>query len=67
MDLAAWSLGMPLILLAEDDSSTIDHVRSALASQGWLVKTVGTRDQALRAASEFAPQLVLVNDRLTGA
>ena len=58
---------MPLILLAEDESSTIDHVRSALASQGWLVKTVGTRDQALRAASEFAPQLVLVNDTLSGA
>ena len=58
---------MPLILLAEDESSTIDHVRSALASQGWLVKTVGTRDQALRAASEFAPQLVLVNDTLNGA
>ena len=58
---------MPLILLAEDESSTIDHVRSALSSQGWLVKTVGDRDQALRAASEFAPQLVLVNDRLAGA
>jgi len=53
--------------LAEDESSTIDHVRSALSSQGWLVKTVGDRDQALRAASEFAPQLVLINDRLAGA
>ncbi len=58
---------MPLILLAEDESSTIDLVRSALSSQGWLVKTVGNRDQALRAASEFAPQLVLVADRLAGA
>ena len=57
---------MPLILLAEEEAITIDHVRSALASQGWLVKTVGTRDQALRAASEFAPQLVLVNDQLEG-
>lgn len=58
---------MPLILLAEDEAPTIDHIRSALASQGWLVKTVHSRDQALRAASEFAPQLVLVNARLTGA
>ena len=58
---------MPLILLAEDESPTIDHVRSALSSQGWLVKTVSSRDQALRAASEFAPQLVLINDRLSGA
>jgi TonB family protein len=57
---------MPLILLAEDEAPTVDHVRSVLASQGWLVKTVDSRDQALRAASEFAPQLVLVNDRLAG-
>ena len=57
---------MALILLAEDESSTIDHVRSVLASQGWLVKTVKSRAQALRAASEFAPQLVLLNDELKG-
>jgi TonB family protein len=57
---------MPLILLAEDEAPTIDQVRTVLASQGWLVKTVDSRDQALRAASEFAPQLVLVNDRLAG-
>lgn len=57
---------MALILLAEDESSTIDHVRSVLASQGWLVKTVESRAQALRAASEFAPQLVLLNDELKG-
>ena len=57
---------MPLILLAEDEAPTVDHVRSVLASQGWLVKTVDSRDQALRTASEFAPQLVLVNDRLAG-
>ena len=57
---------MALILLAEDESSTIDHVRSVLASQGWLVKTVKGRAQALRAASEFAPQLVLLNDELKG-
>ncbi|MGB5174195.1 MAG: TonB family protein [Thermoanaerobaculia bacterium] len=57
---------MALILLAEDETSTIDHVRSVLASQGWLVKTVKSRAQALRAASEFAPQLVLLNDELKG-
>ena len=57
---------MALILLAENETSTIDHVRSVLASQGWLVKTVKTRSQALRAASEFAPQLVLLNDELKG-
>ena len=57
---------MALILLAEDETSTIDHVRSVLASQGWLVKTVKSRAQALRAASEFAPQLVLLNDNLKG-
>jgi len=57
---------MALILLAEDEPSTIDHVRSVLASQGWLVKTVKSRAQALRAASEFAPQLVLLNDELKG-
>ena len=57
---------MALILLAEDEPSTIDHVRSVLASQGWLVKTVKSRAQALRAASEFAPQLVLLNDQLLG-
>ena len=57
---------MALILLAEDETSTIDHVRSVLASQGWLVKTVKSRAQALRAASEFAPQLVLLNEDLKG-
>jgi len=57
---------MALILLAEDETSTIDHVRTVLASQGWLVKTVKSRAQALRAASEFAPQLVLLNDKLKG-
>jgi TonB family protein len=57
---------MALILLAEEETSTIDHVRSVLASQGWLVKTVKSRAQALRAASEFAPQLVLLNDELKG-
>ncbi len=57
---------MALILLAEDETSTIDHVRSVLASQGWLVKTVKSHAQALRAASEFAPQLVLLNDELEG-
>ncbi|NHZ73674.1 MAG: hypothetical protein GWP16_04300, partial [Nitrospirae bacterium] len=57
---------MALILLAENETSTIDHVRSVLASQGWLVKTVKSRAQALRAASEFAPQLVLLNDELKG-
>ena len=58
---------MSLILLADREPSSIDQLRSTLTAQGWQVRAVQSREQALQAASEQAPNLVLVDGRLAGA
>ncbi|MEE8138474.1 MAG: protein kinase, partial [Thermoanaerobaculia bacterium] len=58
---------MSLILLADREPSRIDQLRSTLTAQGWQVRAVQSREQALQAASEQAPNLVLVDGSLAGA
>ena len=58
---------MTWILLAEQEPATFKRVRAVLASHGWFLKTVATRDQAFEAALEEPPLLVLVDEGLEGA
>jgi serine/threonine protein kinase len=58
---------MTWILLAEQEAATFKRVRAVLASHGWFLKTVVSRDQAFEAALEEPPRLVLVDESLPGA
>ncbi|MGB3564616.1 MAG: TonB family protein [Thermoanaerobaculia bacterium] len=58
---------MTWILLAEQEAATFKRVRAALASHGWFLKTVASRDEAFEVALEEPPRLVLVDESLLGA
>ena len=58
---------MTWILLAEQEAATFKRVRAVLASHGWFLKTVVSRDQAFEVALEEPPRLVLVDESLPDA
>ena len=58
---------MTWILLAEQEAATFKRVRAVLASHGWFLKTVTSRDRAFEVALEEPPLLVLVDESLLGA
>jgi serine/threonine protein kinase len=59
--------GMAMILLAVEDAGRDAAVRDLLTAEGWWVTTVGSQDEALRAAADHAPQLLIVDPRLAHA
>jgi DNA-binding response OmpR family regulator len=58
---------MTWILLAEQEAATFKRVRAVLASHGWFLKTVTSREQAFDVALEEPPLLVMVDETLQGA
>lgn len=55
-----------LILLVEDDSAFRQAVRVVLESAGFTVAEAGSGEEALRAAAELEPSLVLLDVHLPG-
>ena len=58
---------MSLILVVEPQNRHAEPVIRALTADGYNVKVVGSRDEALRAAAYEAPSLVLVGSELPSA
>ncbi len=58
---------MSLILVVEPENRHAEPLIRALTTDGYNVKVVSSRDEALRAAAYEAPSLVLVSSDLPGA
>ena len=58
---------MSLILVVESESRHAERARDGLGSDGWTVEVVGSCEEAVAAAANRAPQLLLVNATLIGA
>lgn len=58
---------MARILVVEPEERHVQRIRDALSSEGWQVQMVGSTDEALSAAENEPPQLVLVNRQTDGA
>jgi len=58
---------MALILVVEQEGRYIERIRDALTSEGWQVRVAKEADEALKAADQEPPQLVLVNRQTEGA
>jgi serine/threonine protein kinase len=52
---------MSMILLAVEDAVRDAPVRDLLTAEGWWVTTVVSQEEALRAAADHAPQLLIVD------
>lgn len=57
---------MSPILVVDDDSSTLDLVRTLLQLQGYPVVTASNGDDALRLAAECRPSLVVTDLMMPG-
>jgi len=55
---------MSMILLAVEDADRDAAVRDLLTAEGWWVTTVSSQEEALRAAADHAPKLLIVDRRL---
>ncbi len=55
---------MSMILLAVEDAVRDAAVRDLLTAEGWWVTTVVSQEEALRAAADHAPQLLIVDAAL---
>lgn len=52
---------MSMILLAVEDADRDAPIRELLTAEGWWVTTVGSKEEALRAAADHAPQLLILD------
>jgi len=52
---------MSMILLAVEDLERDAPVRDLLTAEGWWVTTVASKEEALRAAADHAPQLLVLD------
>lgn len=55
---------MSMILLAVEDADRDSPIRDLLTAEGWWVTTVGSQEEALRAAADHAPQLLIIDRTL---
>lgn len=55
---------MAMILLAVEDAGRDAAIRDLLTAEGWWVTTVGSQEEALRAAADHAPELLIVDSGL---
>ncbi|MGE4190300.1 MAG: protein kinase, partial [Thermoanaerobaculia bacterium] len=58
---------MSLILVVESESRHAERASDGLGSDGWSVEVVASCEEAVAAAANRAPQLLLVNAGLVGA
>src|SRR6185369_11179368 len=54
-----WRIGMPSILVVEQEPHSVERINAALGAEGWRVRVVPSVDQALHAASAEPPDLVM--------
>lgn len=58
---------MVVVLVVSSEERIGRHVRSVLGSQGWWVTTASDREEALRAAADQQPALVIVDCEIESA
>jgi TonB family protein len=58
---------MSSILVVEQEQRSVERINQALGSEGWRVRVVPGRVQALQAAASEAPDLVLLSSDIPGA
>src|ERR1700712_3915425 len=59
-------IGMPSILVVEQDPHSVERINAALGAEGWRVRVVPTVDQALQAAAAERPDLVVAGTDVPG-
>lgn len=52
------------VLVVDDDPGICDLVKIALSSKGFVVKTAGTGEEAIKCVAEFVPDLILLDRQL---
>src|SRR5215831_9066874 len=58
---------MSSILVVEQEQRSVERINQALGGEGWRVRVVPGRVQALQAAASEAPDLVLLSSDIPGA
>ncbi|HVT61062.1 MAG TPA: TonB family protein [Thermoanaerobaculia bacterium] len=58
---------MSSILVVEQEQRSMERIHQALSAEGWRVRMVQGRVQALQAAASEAPDLVLLSSEVAGA
>src|SRR4051812_38825675 len=61
-----WKIGMPSILVVEQEPHSVERINAALGAEGWRVRVVPSVDQALHAASAEPPDLVMAGTDVPG-
>src|SRR5947199_2514584 len=61
-----WRIGMPSILVVEQEPHSVERINAALGAEGWRVRVVPSVDQALHAASAEPPDLVMAGTDIPG-
>src|SRR3954447_11886472 len=61
-----WRIGMPSILVVEQEPHSVERINAALGAEGWRVRVVPSVDQALHAASAEPPDLVMAGTDVPG-
>ncbi len=56
----------PLILVVDDDALLRERLARALEKRGYLVRTAGDYDEAVRIAQEVSPEFAVVDLRMPG-
>jgi TonB family protein len=59
-------IGMPSILVVEQEPHYVERIKGALSAEGWKVRAVPSVDQALQAAAAEPPDLVMADTDLPG-
>src|SRR3954462_7078581 len=61
-----WRIGMPSILVVEQEPHSVERINAALGAEGRRVRVVPSVDQALHAASAEPPDLVMAGTDVPG-
>src|SRR5436305_1229382 len=61
-----WRIGMPSILVVEQEPHSVERINAALGAEGWRVRVVPDVEQAMHAASAEPPDLVMAGTDIPG-
>src|SRR3954470_7967383 len=61
-----WRIGMPSILVVEQEPHSVERINAALGAEGGRVRVVPSVDQALHAAPAARPDLVMAGTAVPG-